>query len=74
MSRKLETGSRVCVQCQDAAMRKHLGYRCHGHGVEGKITRWTALAGHACHGRWVKREQYSVCPCHPSGDPDFIFV
>lgn len=74
VGRNLQQGSRVCVQCQDAAMRKHLGYRCHGHGVEGKITRWTSLAAHNCHGRWIRREQYSVCPCHQSGYPDFIFV
>ncbi|CAG2102352.1 unnamed protein product [Medioppia subpectinata] len=74
LERKLEQGSRVCVQCQDAAMRKHLGYRCHGHGVEGKVTRWTALAGNSCHGRWVRREQYTHCPCHATGHPDFIFV
>ncbi|XP_013783633.1 somatomedin-B and thrombospondin type-1 domain-containing protein-like [Limulus polyphemus] len=71
---KLKKGDRVCVACEEAAMRKHLGYRCTGHGVDGKATRWAALDTSNCHGRWVRMSEHSVCPCHSDPTPDFIFV
>ncbi|KAI1285642.1 Somatomedin-B and thrombospondin type-1 domain-containing protein [Halotydeus destructor] len=73
-SRTLQVGSQVCVACQSAAWRKHLGYRCHGHGVDDRQTRWTSIAGNNCHGRWVRQGAYEQCPCHADGHPDFIFV
>lgn len=73
-SRKLIVGANVCVTCQSAAMRKHLGYRCHGHGVDEKQTRWTSVAGAGCHGRWIRKGRYEQCPCHRDGSSDFIFV
>lgn len=71
---KLKKGERVCVACETAAMRKHLGYRCKGHGVDGKSTRWAALDASSCHGRWIKISEHSSCPCSTAAVPDFIFV
>ncbi|XP_022253156.1 uncharacterized protein LOC106469051, partial [Limulus polyphemus] len=71
---KLKKGERVCVACETAAMRKHLGYRCKGHGVDGKSTRWAALDASSCHGRWVKISEHSACTCNTAAVPDFIFV
>ncbi|KAH9395271.1 hypothetical protein TYRP_016729 [Tyrophagus putrescentiae] len=80
---KLQEGSKVCVQCQDAAMRRHLGYRCSGHGLLGKSTRWTALGNTGCHGRWIRLDERvaaSYCGGNKNGtafgsnEPDFIFV
>lgn len=81
---KLQEGSKVCVQCQEAAMRRHLGYRCYGHGSVGKSTRWTALGNTGCHGRWTRlddRTAASFCTGSRNGtslllkyEPDFIFV
>lgn len=67
-------GKRVCVSCESAAMRKHLGYRCHGHGIDDKSTRWTSVSSDNCHGRWIRRGQFDTCPCNLDGMPDFIFV
>jgi len=80
---KLQEGSKVCVQCQEAAMRRHLGYRCYGHGSVGKSTRWSALGNTGCHGRWIRlddREAANYCAGNKNGtalvknEPDFIFV
>lgn len=70
----LTKGARVCISCEDAAMRGHLGYRCNGHGVDEKPTRWTLVANPRCHGRWVRQEVTDTCTCHTTGKPDFIFV
>ena len=35
------TGEEVCVSCESKASRPHLGDRCSGHGVDGKMTRLT---------------------------------
>ena len=32
-------GGEVCVSCESKASRPHLGDRCSGHGVDGKMTR-----------------------------------
>ncbi|KAK7871272.1 hypothetical protein R5R35_007556 [Gryllus longicercus] len=50
----LREGERVCVRCETQALRKALGYRCPGHGVEDRATRWTALAAPHCHGKWIR--------------------
>ncbi|XP_054713139.1 somatomedin-B and thrombospondin type-1 domain-containing protein-like [Uloborus diversus] len=71
---KFTKGARVCVVCETAAMRKHLGYRCQGHGVEHKSTRFTYLPFSQCHGRWKKLETSEKCNCNQNGDADFIFV
>ena len=34
-------GGEVCVSCESKASRPHLGDRCSGHGVDGKMTRWS---------------------------------
>lgn len=66
---RLQQGGVVRVQCQEAAMRKYLEYKCHGDGVDGKVTRWTSLATKNCHGRWIRR---SGGPCYQPSH--FIFV
>ncbi|KAJ6216497.1 hypothetical protein RDWZM_007654 [Blomia tropicalis] len=80
---KMQEGSKVCVQCQEAAMRRHLGYRCYGHGSVGKSTRWTALGNVGCHGRWTRLDDTlaaNYCGGTKNGtsinknEPDFIFV
>ena len=71
---QLKPGKQVCVTCQEAAMRKHLDYRCIGHGVTNLSTRWTMLSVPNCHGKWIKKGQYGQCPCHGNGHSDFIFV
>lgn len=79
---KLQEGQRVCVQCQEAAMRRHLGYRCYGHGAMGKSTRWSTLVNHGCHGRWTRLDDQlaaTFCSCGANNvtgsvEPDFIFV
>jgi len=80
---KLQEGSKVCVTCQGLAMRRHLGYRCSGHGSLGKSTRWTALGNTGCHGRWIRLDERvaaTYCGGNKNGtaltanEPDFIFV
>nr|XP_042903211.1 somatomedin-B and thrombospondin type-1 domain-containing protein isoform X2 [Parasteatoda tepidariorum] len=74
ISLKIEKGSMVCVSCETAAMRKHLGYRCQGHGVEHKSTRFAFLSFPQCHGRWKKKETVEKCNCDEEGKANFIFV
>lgn len=71
VSTLLVKGAHLCISCEDAAMRGHLGYRCNGHGVEGKPTRWTFMSSPRCHGRWTRLETVERCK---NGKPDFIFV
>jgi hypothetical protein len=71
-------GERVCVRCETQALRKNLGYRCAGHGVEDRATRWTALSAPHCHGKWIRLDAGSSvhdasCPTCKKG-PDYIFV
>lgn len=68
----LKRGSSVCVSCESKASRPHLGDRCSGHGVLGKVTRFKNVITPGCHGRWTRVEVTDTCPC-PQG-PDFIFV
>ncbi|XP_023211060.1 somatomedin-B and thrombospondin type-1 domain-containing protein-like [Centruroides sculpturatus] len=74
VSKVMTKGSQICVTCEHAAMRKHLGYRCNGHGIHNKPTRWATLSNPQCHGRWIRKEKIDQCPCHEGGKPDFIFV
>lgn len=71
---KLTSGAKVCVSCASAAMRKHLGYRCHGHGIDDQLTRFSSVASNNCQGRWRRKGQYELCPCHGDGHADFIFI
>jgi len=72
--RLLTINRQVCVSCASAAMRKNLGYRCHGHGVDDVPTRFSSVSASNCHGRWVRKGSYELCPCHSDGHPDFIFI
>lgn len=70
-------GEKVCVRCETEALHKSLGWRCQGHGVEGRVTRWSALTGPHCHGKWlrVQTEPDRKCAaksCQPNSA--FIFV
>ncbi|XP_054723622.1 somatomedin-B and thrombospondin type-1 domain-containing protein-like [Uloborus diversus] len=67
----LVKGARLRIGCEDAAMRGHLGYRCNGHGVDGKPTRFTFVSDPRCHGRWTRVDTAEQCT---GGKPDFIFV
>lgn len=69
---QLRVGQRVCVSCETTAMRKHLGHRCTGHGIEGKPSRFAALGHLHCHGRWQRESRAERCP--QGRQPDFIFV
>ncbi|XP_067131619.1 somatomedin-B and thrombospondin type-1 domain-containing protein-like [Centruroides vittatus] len=72
--KSLTKGSKVCVSCERAAMRKHLGYRCNGDGFDGKSSRWISLANPRCQGRWIRRERQDGCPCDNNETPHFILV
>ncbi|GLH14767.1 Uncharacterized protein GBIM_19088 [Gryllus bimaculatus] len=56
---------RVCVRCETQALRKALGYRCPGHGVEDRATRWTAVARTQASGR-LGRSSWSERAARPS--------
>lgn len=68
----LHVGQTVCVQCEDTAMRKYLGYRCKGHGMEDHSSRFNSMNHPSCHGRWIRRNVHDTCPC--VGGANFIFV
>jgi len=68
----LKRGEEVCVSCESKASRPHLGDRCSGHGVEGKMTRFKNVITPGCHGRWTRVDVYDSCPCKDG--PNFIFV
>ncbi|EEC03936.1 somatomedin-B and thrombospondin type-1 domain-containing protein [Ixodes scapularis] len=68
----LKSSQHLCVSCESTAMRKHLGHRCTGHGIEGMNTRFAALGHLHCHGRWQRVDTLQHCP--HGRQPDFIFV
>merc|ERR1711936_1300814 len=68
----LRRGGEVCVSCESKASRPHLGDRCSGHGVDGKMTRFKNVISPGCHGRWTRVDVYDSCPCKDG--PHFIFV
>ena len=47
-------GEEVCVSCESKASRPHLGDRCSGHGVDGKMTRWSWKDGARKDEKWAK--------------------
>ena len=47
-------GGEVCVSCESKASRPHLGDRCSGHGVDGKMTRWSWKDGARKDEKWAK--------------------
>ncbi|KAF4526856.1 hypothetical protein B566_EDAN013909 [Ephemera danica] len=63
----------VCVLCEQQAQRKALGFRCPGHGVDDRATRWS-LFSPVCRGKWVRVEanEDEDCPC--DNGADYIFV
>lgn len=70
-------GERICVKCQSEALRKTLNWRCQGHGVEGRTTRWSALSAPHCHGKWLRAQAKSDHNCIAKscqGENAFIFV
>lgn len=71
-TKALRRGNEVCVSCESKASRPHLGDRCSGHGVGGKMTRFKNVITPGCHGRWTRVDVLDSCPCE--GGPDFIFV
>ncbi|XP_077295841.1 somatomedin B and thrombospondin type 1 domain containing protein vexed [Arctopsyche grandis] len=50
----LQEGERVCVRCESEALRKSLDWRCQGHGVMSRSTRFSALSAPHCHGKWLR--------------------
>ncbi|KAJ8956286.1 hypothetical protein NQ318_015022 [Aromia moschata] len=73
----LKEGERVCVRCESEALHENLGWRCQGHGVEGRITRWSALSAPHCHGKWLRAqaEPDRTCAARTCKDEsEFIFV
>ncbi|KAG8176521.1 hypothetical protein JTE90_021812 [Oedothorax gibbosus] len=66
-------GAEVCVACEAAAIRRHLGYRCQGHGVDHKQTGFALLAYQQCTGLWKRKSVQEKCRCE-GGKADFIFV
>ncbi|KAJ8969622.1 hypothetical protein NQ317_002428 [Molorchus minor] len=73
----LKEGERVCARCESEALHENLGWRCQGHGVEGRVTRWSALSAPHCHGKWLRAqaEPDSTCVARTCKDQyDFIFV
>lgn len=50
----LKEGDKVCVRCESEALHEDLEWRCQGHGVQGHITRWSALSAPHCHGKWLR--------------------
>ena len=71
-TKMLGRGEEVCVSCESKATRPHLGDRCSGHGVEGRVTRFKNIITPGCHGRWTKTAVFDKCPC--KGGRQFIFV
>jgi hypothetical protein len=69
-------GGVVCVRCEHKATRDYLGGRCGGHGVPGRITRWTSLTNVECHGKWLRRpdESHEVSSSTCSCDEDALLI
>jgi hypothetical protein len=65
-------GTVVCVECQQYAMRKHLGERCHGHGSTQRETRWEASNG--CRGTWQLISEHEAGSCEGDRDTSFILL
>ncbi|XP_076253898.1 somatomedin B and thrombospondin type 1 domain containing protein vexed [Rhynchophorus ferrugineus] len=59
----LKEGERICVRCESEALHEDLGWRCQGHGVEGRVTRWSALSAPHCHGKWLRAQPELDATC-----------
>nr|XP_023025528.1 uncharacterized protein LOC111513538 [Leptinotarsa decemlineata] len=73
----LKEGDRVCVRCESEALHENLEWRCQGHGVEGRVTRWSALSAPHCHGKWLRAHSESDKTCSKNtckNGVGFIFV
>ncbi|KAK9874145.1 hypothetical protein WA026_002500 [Henosepilachna vigintioctopunctata] len=73
----LKEGEQICVRCESEALHESLGWRCQGHGVQGRITRWSALSAPHCHGKWLRsvKEHNQDCSIEKcSSETAFIFV
>ncbi|RZC34768.1 hypothetical protein BDFB_007544 [Asbolus verrucosus] len=73
----LKEGERVCVRCESEALHQNLGWRCQGHGVEGRITRFSALSAPHCHGKWLRAQAEVDRSCTArtcKAESAFIFV
>ncbi|KAJ8916520.1 hypothetical protein NQ315_000162 [Exocentrus adspersus] len=73
----LKEGERVCVRCEAEALHEKLGWRCQGHGVEGRVTRWSALSAPHCHGKWLRAQAEPDRTCTArtcKNETQFIFV
>ncbi|XP_074641918.1 somatomedin-B and thrombospondin type-1 domain-containing protein-like [Tubulanus polymorphus] len=70
----LEAGTQLCVECQPYAMKRALGMRCRGHGLQNVKTRWNAMNVPGCHGLWVRKSEFSDCTCNPRNAHSFIFA
>nr|XP_022920519.1 uncharacterized protein LOC111428986 [Onthophagus taurus]XP_022920520.1 uncharacterized protein LOC111428986 [Onthophagus taurus]XP_022920521.1 uncharacterized protein LOC111428986 [Onthophagus taurus] len=73
----LKEGERICVKCESEALHKSLGWRCQGHGVSGRITRWSAFSAPHCHGKWLRAQPEGDKMCvekNCTGNTTFIFV
>jgi hypothetical protein len=70
-------GERVCVRCESEALHQSLGWRCQGHGVQGRITRFSALSAPHCHGKWLRAQAEVDRACTSTtckAESAFIFV
>ncbi|KAG5868681.1 hypothetical protein JTB14_006568 [Gonioctena quinquepunctata] len=75
--KSLKEGDRVCVRCESEALHENLEWRCQGHGVEGRVTRWSALSAPHCHGKWLRAHSESDRTCSRTTCKNgigFIFV
>ncbi|KAI4455358.1 rpe-spondin [Holotrichia oblita] len=73
----LKEGERICVKCESEALRKNLDWRCQGHGVAGRVTRWSAFSAPHCHGKWLRAQPEPSKECPAKNCPSnstFIFV
>lgn len=68
------SGERVCVRCESQALRKYLDWRCQGHGVEGRSTRWSALSAPHCHGKWLRVQHDPSLNQQPATDGKPLFA
>ncbi|XP_041971790.1 somatomedin-B and thrombospondin type-1 domain-containing protein-like [Aricia agestis] len=70
----LREGNTVSVMCETAALRRDLSWRCGGHGVVSRPTRFYALLAPHCRGKWERASTSPDRHSEPCANPDFIFV
>ena len=67
----------MCVRCESEALHQTLGWRCQGHGVQGRIIRFSALSAPHCHGKWLRAAAEPDRSCTDrscKAESAFIFV